>query len=95
MTTKKKHFSCSTRQVSKSWHTSKSLPNQRKWWIQPQIFERSNNKEFLIEHGIVKYEKDEMKPVNDLILGMAGIKVLAPNVFEYEMDEMKPGFTMI
>ena len=35
-----------------------------------KFFEYSNNKEILIEPNVVEYEKDEMKPKFDLIIGI-------------------------
>ena len=66
-----KHFSYSTRQVSKSWHTSNGIfQTKGRGKFRLKFFEYSNNKEILIEPDVVEYEKDEMKPKFDLIIGI-------------------------
>ena len=66
-----KHFPYSTRQVSKSWHTSNgTFQTKGRGKFTIKFFEYSNSKEFLAEPDVVEYEKDEMKPVFDLILGI-------------------------
>ena len=72
-----KHFSYSTRQVSKSWHTSNGVFHTKgRGKFTLKFFEYSNSKEFLVEPDVVEYEKDEMKPVFDLILGIKSMHEL-------------------
>ena len=55
----------------KSWHTSNGVFQIKgigKFTF--KFFEYSNSHEFLAEPGIVRHEKDEMKPMFDLILGI-------------------------
>jgi len=65
-----KHFSYSTRQVSKSWHTSNGIfQTKGRGKFRLKFFEYSNSKQFLAKPDVVEYERDEMKPMFDLILG--------------------------
>ena len=66
-----KHFPYSTRQVSKSWHTlNGTFQTKGRGKFTIKFFEYSNSKEFLAEPDVVEYEKEEMKPMFDLILGI-------------------------
>ena len=66
-----KQFSYLTWQVSKSWHMPNGVFHTKgRGNFTLNFFEYSNSKEFSIEPDEVEYEKDEMKPVLDLILGI-------------------------
>ena len=72
-----KHFPYSNRQVSKSWHTSKGVfKTNGRGKFKVKFLEYSNSKEFLAKPDVVEYEKDEMKPMFDLILGIKTVHEL-------------------
>ena len=63
--------------MSKSWHTSNGVFHTKgRGKFTLKFFEYSNSKEFLVEPDVVEYEKDEMKPVFDLILGITSMHEL-------------------
>jgi hypothetical protein len=66
-----KHFPYSTRLVSKSWNTSNGVfTTKGRGEFSLKFFEYSNSKQFIAKPDVVEYEKDEMKPMFDLILGI-------------------------
>jgi hypothetical protein len=66
-----KHFPYSTRLVSKYWDTSNGVfTTKGRGDFSLKFFEYSNSKQFLAKPDVVEYERDEMKPMFDLILGI-------------------------
>ena len=66
-----KHFPYSTRLVSKSWNTSNGIfTTKGRGEFSIKFFEYSNSKQVVTKPDVVEYEKDEMKPMFDLILGI-------------------------